>query len=63
MAKQAKPSQRGEIEITEINNWYLKKGEIEVVKVNGEWIDAGTFDSLLYAQKFAKEKMQGKMII
>ncbi|MDP3043545.1 MAG: sugar phosphate nucleotidyltransferase [bacterium] len=62
-AKQVKPSERGELEITELHNWYLKKGELEVAMVNGEWIDAGTFDSLLRAQNFAKEKMQEKLVI
>ncbi len=62
-AKEAKPSDRGEIEITEIHNWFLKRKELEVIKVEGEWIDAGTFDSLLKAQNFVKEKMQDKMII
>lgn len=62
-AKQVKPSERGELEITELHNWYLDKGELEVGLINGEWIDAGTFDSLLKAQNFAKEKMQDKMII
>jgi len=62
-AKQVKPSERGELEITDLHNWYLEKGELEVAMVEGEWIDAGTFDSLLRAQNFAKEKMQGKMVI
>ncbi|MBU4257381.1 NTP transferase domain-containing protein [Patescibacteria group bacterium] len=62
-AKQVQPSERGELEITELHNWYLKKGELEVAMVNGEWIDAGTFDSLLRAQNFAKEKMQEKLVI
>ena len=63
VAKNIKPSARGEIEITDLHNWYLKKGELEVSMINGEWIDAGTFDSLLKAQNFAKEKMQNKMVI
>ncbi len=62
-AKKVKPSERGELEITELHNWYLDKKEIEIAMVNGEWLDAGTFDSLLEAQNFAKEKMQGKMVI
>ncbi|MBN1778705.1 MAG: NTP transferase domain-containing protein [Candidatus Buchananbacteria bacterium] len=62
-AKEAKPSARGELEITELQNRYLKLNELEVVKVEGEWIDAGTFDSLLKAQNFVKEKMQDKMVI
>lgn len=63
IAKEMKPSARGELEITDINNWYLQKNELEVAKVEGEWLDAGTFDSLLKAQNVAKEKLVQKMII
>jgi len=63
VAKSIKPSARGELEITDVNNWYLEKGELEVGLVNGEWLDTGTFDSLLRAQNFAKEKMSDKMLI
>ncbi len=63
VAKQVKPSARGELEITDIHNWYLSRGELEVAMVKGEWIDAGTFDSLLKAQILAKEKLQDKLII
>jgi len=63
LAKEIKPSQRGELEITDINNWFLEKGELEVAVVDGEWLDAGTFDSLLKAQNFAKEKLADRMII
>ncbi len=63
IAKSMKPSERGELEITDINNWYLHKSELEVAKVNGDWLDAGTFDSLLYAQKLAKDKLVNNMII
>ncbi len=62
-AKSVKPSERGELEITELHNWYLRKGELDVAIVNGEWIDAGTFDSLLRAQILAKEKLQEKLVI
>ncbi|MCU0680278.1 MAG: sugar phosphate nucleotidyltransferase [Planctomycetes bacterium] len=62
IAKNMKPSDRGELEITDVNNWYLEKNELEVAMVNGEWFDAGTFDSLLRAQNFAKEKMADKML-
>lgn len=62
-AKEVKPSERGELEITDLHNWYLEKGELEVAMVNGEWIDAGTFDSLLSAQILAKEKLQGNLVI
>jgi glucose-1-phosphate thymidylyltransferase len=63
VAKNLKPSSRGELEITDINNWYLEKGELAVTKVKGDWLDAGTFDSLLAAQILAKKKIVGKMVI
>lgn len=63
VAKNIIPSKRGELEISDINSWYLKKGELEVAIVNGEWLDAGTFDSLLKAQNLAKENISKKMII
>lgn len=62
-AKSLTPSVRGELEITDLNNWYLDKRELEVAMVKGEWLDAGTFESLLHAQNFAKEKLDSKMII
>ncbi len=63
VAKKVQPSDRGELEITELHNWYLNKGELEVGMVEGKWLDAGTFDTLLEAQNFAKNKMEDKMII
>lgn len=62
-AKQMKPSPRGELEISDVNSWYLSQGELEVAMVKGEWLDAGTFDSLLKAQQIAKEKLADKMLI
>ncbi len=55
VAKQVKPSVRGEIEITDLHNWYLEGGELEVGLVKGKWLDAGTFDSLLEASVYVKE--------
>ena len=55
-AKSLKPSARGEIEITDLNNVYLKKGELQVNIVDGIWEDAGTFDSLLRAGNIMAEK-------
>jgi glucose-1-phosphate thymidylyltransferase len=63
VAKKLKPSARGELEIVDLHNWYLAKNELEVSVVKGEWIDAGTFDSLLKAQNLAKEKLQDQLII
>lgn len=63
IAKNLKPSERGELEITDINNWYLKNSKLEVAKVEGDWLDAGTFDSLLEAQILAKNKLSDKLII
>ncbi|MFH0969615.1 MAG: sugar phosphate nucleotidyltransferase [Patescibacteria group bacterium] len=56
VAKEVKPSDRGEIEITSLHNYYLEKGELEVGIVKGEWLDAGTFDSLLEAGNIVKKK-------
>lgn len=63
IAKNIKPSVRGELEIVDVLNDYLNRDELEVAMVNGEWLDAGTFDSLLRAQNLAKEKLADKMII
>jgi len=62
-AKNVVPSGRGEIEITDLINYYLKLNELEVATINGAWLDAGTFDSLLEAQILAKEKLQFGMVI
>ena len=51
-----KPSPRGELEITDLNNVYLKEGKLKVGIINGRWIDAGTFDSLLEANLFIARK-------
>jgi glucose-1-phosphate thymidylyltransferase len=50
-----KPSQRGELEITDVNNFYLKEGTLEWSVLDGWWTDAGTFDSLLYACNMVKK--------
>ena len=55
-AKNLKPSARGEIEITDINNIYLKRKELQVNVIEGMWEDAGTFDSLLRASNLMAEK-------
>ncbi|HPO06252.1 MAG TPA: sugar phosphate nucleotidyltransferase [Candidatus Gracilibacteria bacterium] len=63
IAKNCQPSARGELEITDLHNWYLAQNELAVAMVKGSWIDAGTFDSLLEAQILAKEKLQTQMVI
>lgn len=47
--KGLKPSKRGELEITDVNNAYLRKGELTYSILDGWWTDSGTFDSLLRA--------------
>lgn len=46
-----KPSRRGELEITDVNNWYLKRGRLEYDILNGFWTDAGQFESLHRANR------------
>lgn len=55
-AKAVKPSARGELEITDLHNFYLEKGELQVDILTGEWIDAGTFESLYKANTWAREQ-------
>src|SRR3989344_3593065 len=50
--KKLVPSERGEIEITDVNNIYLKKGMLDWVELKGFWSDAGTFDTLYKANTY-----------
>lgn len=66
IAKNIKPSKRGELEITDINDIYLKKGKlnVELLGRGFSWLDAGTYQSLLDSSMFIKtiEERQGIMI-
>lgn len=52
--KTLKPSSRGELEITDVNNWYILDGALTYDILKGWWTDAGTFESLAYANELAK---------
>jgi glucose-1-phosphate thymidylyltransferase len=56
IAKKVKPSARGELEITDLHNWYLSRGELKVDIVKGQWLDAGTFESLFLAGEMVYKK-------
>ena len=61
--KTLKPSRRGELEITDVNNKYLADGELTYSKLDGWWTDAGTFESLLRANNLvAKKGSRGQKI-
>jgi glucose-1-phosphate thymidylyltransferase len=53
--KTLKPSRRGELEITDVNNYYLKHGRLGSSLLQGYWTDAGTQDSLLTANQLVRE--------
>lgn len=54
--KQCSPSMRGELEITDVNNMYIKYGEATYSLLDGFWRDAGTFDTLVDANQYWKCK-------
>lgn len=56
IVRNLKPSARGQYEITDVNNAYLKKGQLKHFILKGFWSDAGTFESLFKATSFAKER-------
>jgi glucose-1-phosphate thymidylyltransferase len=66
VVREMKPSARGELEITDLNQWYLERGELHVERFGRgyAWLDAGTHESLLEASQFIYivEKRQGLKI-
>src|SRR6266446_547785 len=50
------PSARGELEITDVNNHYLREGTLQSDRLTGWWTDAGTFDSLAAANELGRGK-------
>ena len=66
LAKQLKPSARGEYEITDLNNLYVQQGRLSVERLGRgyAWLDAGTYDSLLEAAEFIRvlQRRQGQLI-
>jgi glucose-1-phosphate thymidylyltransferase len=63
LAAELKPSARGELEITDLNNLYLRQGQLELTQLGRgmAWLDTGTHDSLMEAAGFVEtiEKRQG----
>jgi glucose-1-phosphate thymidylyltransferase len=59
--KTLKPSDRGELEITDVNNHYIDRGEMTWDELDGWWTDAGTFESLLRASNLVAESGANKI--
>lgn len=59
--KTLKPSHRGELEITDVNNEYIRRGTLTYDYLEGWWTDAGTFDSLLRASNLVAERGANKI--
>jgi glucose-1-phosphate thymidylyltransferase len=60
IVKTLKPSKRGELEITDVNNAYIRQGTMQFDILDGWWTDAGTFGSLLHASNLVRRKETGE---
>jgi len=58
--KTLKPSARGELEITDVNNYFVNNGTMEYRILDGFWSDAGTFESLLRASLMVEEYLRNR---
>ena len=58
--RKLKPSARGELEITDVNNEYIRRKELTFYVINGWWTDAGTHDSLAKANELARNIVYGE---
>lgn len=54
--RQLQPSPRGELEITDVNRWYVARAELTATVLQDVWIDAGTFESLFEAARLVRER-------
>ncbi len=61
IVKSLRPSDRGELEITDVNNVYIERGQLTWEVLDGWWTDAGTFESLLRASQLVAETGANKM--
>jgi glucose-1-phosphate thymidylyltransferase len=59
--RRLKPSGRGELEITDVNNFYIQEGTLTYETLDGWWTDAGTFDSLLRANNLVAKTGANKL--
>lgn len=60
--KNCKPSARGELEIVDVNNYYLKQGKLNWFELKGFWSDAGTFESLFRSSAYWAQKAGLKIL-
>jgi glucose-1-phosphate thymidylyltransferase len=58
--KRLEPSERGELEITDVNNHYLRSGQLQWETIDGFWSDAGTFESLYRTNRYWAEKKMAR---